>query len=414
LPSGSSGRKYSFALATRRLLSFLLKAGVLYALGYVLWLPLQGLFIRLLSAAAERVLALLEHPPIITALTAHGNSITLHSYITGVAQPLTQLHCGDLHTSIVLSLALALAVPLRSWSVRARVFGLSLALVFLVLLVVCIVQVEVAAEGYTSTRLGLTLHTAREKTLLDWALRKSSLATVFLVPAFLFLTSYLTTWSDTGSPAARESEGRSAIRARWRLLSVAAAGCLVAGLLLVPTHADRAGRVDLEGLQKIVALNPSSASAHQNLAFNLEKEGRFDEALESYRRALQLQPGLTQARFGEGNILFRKGAYAEAASCYEDVVKRQPGNMLARFNLGTTFLNLGLFDQSTRAYEEVLRANPDDAAALKNLGQALIGLDRRCDALVHLERSATLDPGLAVDASLREQIRILSSQCGPR
>ena len=388
----------------------------------MLWLPLQGPFIHLLAAAAERALALLEHPPIITALVAHGNSITLHSYITGVAQPLTQLHCGDLHVSVVLSLALALAVPLKSWSHRVRVFGLALALVFLVLIAVCVVQVEIAAEGHAATRLGLTLHTARGKAFLDWALRKSSLATVFLVPAFLFLTSYLSTWSGTGAPAARGAEGwrefgsesRRFIRARWKPLSVAAAVCLVTWLLLVLTHPDRSGRVYLEGLQQIVALNPASPSARLNLAFNLEKDGRLDEALGSYRRALRLQPGLTAARFGEGNILFRKGAYAEAADCYEDVLERQPGNMLARFNLGTTFLNRSLFDPAARSYEEVLRANPDDAAALKNLGRALIGLDRKCDALIHLERSAMLDPGLAADAALRDQIRGLRRQCGPR
>jgi len=127
---------------------------------------MQGLFIRLLSAAADGVLALIEHAPIVTALTAHGNSITLHSYITGVAQALTQVNYADLHVSVVLCLALALAVPEQSWWGRVRLCGLALALNVLVLVIVCVVQVEVAAEGYASTPLGLTLHTARGKAIL--------------------------------------------------------------------------------------------------------------------------------------------------------------------------------------------------------------------------------------------------------
>src|SRR3989442_8013803 len=126
--SGSSGQNNSSGGVTRRLLSFFLRVGALFALTYVVWLPLQGLFIRLLSAAAERVLALVEHPLMLTALTARGNSITIHTYITGVPHPLTSLNCEYLHISVVASLALALSVPLKRWSVRAKVCGLALAL----------------------------------------------------------------------------------------------------------------------------------------------------------------------------------------------------------------------------------------------------------------------------------------------
>jgi len=365
------------------------------------------LFIRLLSAAAERMLALVENPPVVTALTTHGNSVTLHSYVTGVAQPLTQVNFADVHVSVVLSLALALAVPGQRWLGRVRLCGLALALIFLVLLVVCVVQVEVAAEEYASTHLGLTLHTAHEKVILDWALRKSSFATVFLVPAFLFFTAFVSTWAGAAA-----SEPTS--RARWRTVSVTAVGALIAGFLLIPRHADRAERVSLEGLKQIAALNPGSGTARLNLAFNQEKEGRLDDALTSYRRALELQPDLVPARFGEGNVLFSKGAYDEAADCYQDVLKHRPVDRLARYNLGTAYLNRGRFDLARTNYEEVLRSTPDDPAALKNLGQALIGLDRRCDAVVPLQRSAALDPKMMMDATLREQMQILNAECGSR
>jgi hypothetical protein len=381
--------------------------GFLFGLSYVLWFPLQGLFIRLLSAAAERVLALMEHPPIVTALTAHGNSVTLHSYITGVAQPLTQVNFADLHVSVVLCLALALAVPEQSWWGRVRLCGLALTLIFLVLVVVCVVQVEVAAEGYASTHLALSLHTARGKTILDWALRKSSFVAVFLVPAFLFFITYLSAWTGAESPD-RPTRGR------WKNLTVVAVGCLLAGLLLITSNAARAGRVYLDGLRKIVALNPASPTAHLNLAFNLEKEGRLDEALESFRRALHLQPDLMAARFGEGNVLFSKGAYDEAANSYEEVLKHKPTDMLARYNLGTAYLDRGRYDLAKASYEAVLRSIPEDPATLKNLGQALIGLNQRCAALVPLERSTVLDAKLMTDATIGEQLRVLRSECRTR
>jgi tetratricopeptide (TPR) repeat protein len=376
----------------------------------------------MVAAAAERVLALVERPLILTALTARGNSITIYTYISGVAQPLTKLNCEYLHISVVTSLALALSVPLKRWSVRARVCGLVLALVFFVMVAVCVVQLELTAENYASARLGLTIYTAREKAILDWAIRKSSLALVFVVPALLFLISYLMVWSGAGRASPRTIDKRSGpdtgsrrfIRIGWRSVSVAVAVSVTAWLLLVPPHADPAGRVDLQGLQKIVNLNPSSARAHFGLAFNLEKAGRLDEALDSYQRALRLQPDLVEAHFGAGNVFFRKGAFDLAASDYEEVLKYQPGNMAARHNLGNTFLRRGLFDLAAQSYEEILRADPNDASAHKNLGETLLRLNRRCDALTHLERSTVLEPRLATDATLQANISTLRSICEPK
>lgn len=388
----------------------------------MLWLPLQGPFIGLLAAAAERVLPLVEHPPILTALTARGNSITFHSYITGVSQPLTHLDCENLHVTVVASLALALSVSARQWAARMKVSGLALALVFLVMLGVVIVQLEWAAEGYASARLGITLYTAREKAFLDWAIRKSSLAAVYLVPALLFLTSYISFWSGEGRADALKSGRRRepgpgssrSFRMSWRRVSLAVAGCAAAWLLLLSTRGGRDGRVDLEGLRKIVVLNPTSPRAHLSLALNLEQAGRLDEAMDSYRSALRLRPDSIQARLGEGNVLFRKGAYDQAATSYEDVLKSQPANTDARYNLATTFLNRGIFDLAARSYEEVLRIQPDHASAHKGLGEALLRLNRRCEALPHLERSTTLDQRLATDATLRANISILRSNCGPQ
>lgn len=393
---------------------------MLFALTYVLWLPLQGPFIRLLAAAVERALPLVEHPPILTSLTSRGNSITVYSYLTGGAQPLTNMDCSNLHLSVVAALALALSVSASRWSARVKVCGLALVVVFFLMLAVCVVQLQWAAESYASAHLGITLYTAREKAFLDWAIRKSSFALVYLAPALLFLASYLSVWSGAVPAEAKRPDkkgghgpgSRPSPGMRWRMVSVALVGCAGAGLLLLATRADPDASDYVEGLRKIVVLNPSSARAHYSLALSLENAGRLDEALDSYRTTLRLRPDFVEARFGEGNIQFRKGDYSQAARCYGDVLERQPGNADARFNLGTALLNQGVFDLAARSYEEVLRVHPDQASAHKGLGEALLRLNRRCEALPHMVRSTELDQRLAMDATLRANISILRSNCG--
>lgn len=363
----------------------------------------------------------MEHPPILTALTSRGNSITIHSHLTGESQPLTTMDCGSLHLSVVATLALALSVSARRWSARAGTCGIALAAVFSVMLVVCVAQLQWLAESYATAHLGITLYSDREKALLDWAMRKSSFAAVYLVPALLFLASYLSFRHDAG-PAVSMRPGKQAppaparspvSRSRWLPASLALGGCAAAGLLLLAAaQAGPDGATFVEGLRKIVALNPSSPRAHYSLALDLEKEGRLDEALESYRTSLRLRPDFVEAHLGEGNVFFRKGDYAQATRCYGEVLERQPGNKDARFNLATAYLKQGDFDLAAQSYEAVLRIDPGLAPAHKGLGEALLRLNRRCDALPHLERSAEIDPRLSADAALRANISILRSACG--
>jgi tetratricopeptide (TPR) repeat protein len=288
-----------------------------------------------------------------------------------------------------------------------------LAVVFVVLLVVCVVQLKLAVESYATAHLGLTTLTAAEMASLDWLLRKSTLASVYVVPALLFFALYLSTWRRGAASAPSDAApGQASFTSRLRLVA-AISGCITAALLLLPARATRLERVELKGLQKIARLNPSVLNAHLNLAYNQEQQGRLGEALTEYRATLQLWPDSVAARVGEGNILLRQGDNDAAVACYHEVLDIQPRHEMARYNLGTAYLNLGEFDHAFRSFEEVVRANPDDARALRSLGQSLIGLERGCDALVHLRRSLSLDPSLAAQGHLRDQVRELSARCGP-
>jgi hypothetical protein len=395
-----------------------LRFGVFYTLLYISWLSLGGVFIRLLSAGAQTVLALVEHPPIITALTVSGNIISVHSYFTGQPQPIASWNGEKLHIFMVASLALFCSVPLRSRSERVKLAGLSLVLVSLVMLAICVVQLKSVAEMSASTRLGITLHTNREKAFLEWANRGLIMLGMLLVPAFIFLTSYLSFWSDSqvraacGDRGTGSSSGRiDSHRPLWKAGLFAVTACGGAIVLLVAPHADPTPEMRLEGLHRILALNPSSAQARFSIGFHYEQEWKPDRALEFYQAALRLDPNLVVAHFGMGNVFFRKGDFDQAIRCYEEVLKRDPSHASARYNLGNALFERGLYAQAAHAYEEILTLMPNHASAHKNLGVALTRLERPCEALGHLKRSTVLDRRYFTDASLGDEISRLRSLC---
>ncbi|MSO68709.1 MAG: tetratricopeptide repeat protein [Alphaproteobacteria bacterium] len=77
----------------------------------------------------------------------------------------------------------------------------------------------------------------------------------------------------------------------------------------------QAGRIEeaLEGLAKVVALNPRFLSVYNNMGVALYRLGRFEAAAAWYRRAMQL--GDIEARGNLGDAYRKLGRLAEAEAC---------------------------------------------------------------------------------------------------
>jgi Flp pilus assembly protein TadD len=394
-----------------------LRFGVFYTLAYFSWLPLREPFIRFLAIATLKVLAFLEHPPLITSLTPHGDDITLHSYITGLPQPLATWNGDNLHIYVTASLALVLAVPLRSWTERLRLVAVSFAVILCVTVAICTVHLKIAAETYASTYLGISLHTLREKAMLEWADRALIMVGMLGLPALLFLISYVSSWSvrmktdDSQTPNAPKRRKQESRSVRRTVLAVAGACGMAFLAVLASPRAIQTPGTRLEGLRRILSLNPSSPYAHFGLGLHQEQDGKLQEALALYKEALRLDPTLVVAHFGKGNVLFHQGHFDQAAQCYEEVLKYNPKHASARHNLGNALHETGYYLRAAEAYEEALHLDPHYASAHKNLGVTLLRLDRPCDALPHLERAIALDRRFSNDGLLRAEISRLRTLC---
>jgi tetratricopeptide (TPR) repeat protein len=77
---------------------------------------------------------------------------------------------------------------------------------------------------------------------------------------------------------------------------------------------DKQGRLDeaIASFRRMVELDPGQAHAHASLGIALANKGRLDEAITSYRRAIALDPKLGLGHGGLGEALLDKGLYAEA------------------------------------------------------------------------------------------------------
>ena len=89
------------------------------------------------------------------------------------------------------------------------------------------------------------------------------------------------------------------------------------------------GRGDAEAaacFEKAVALDPAHARAWNNLGSAQQRLGFDDDALASYRKAMQADPGLAQPCLNLGRLAITRGDHALAAECFRMGLAHHPGD----------------------------------------------------------------------------------------
>jgi Flp pilus assembly protein TadD len=146
------------------------------------------------------------------------------------------------------------------------------------------------------------------------------------------------------------------------------------------------------------------ANAHNTLGLGLAMNGKLDEAIPHFRKALLYDPDNMNARSNLGHSLALQGRLDEAIGQCEQVLRLSPHSPQAHNILGLALLKQGRLDEAVAHLREALQYQPDNVEAQMNLGQALAALGQRDEAIAHFKEALRLAPNYR-DA--REQLKKL-------
>ncbi len=135
--------------------------------------------------------------------------------------------------------------------------------------------------------------------------------------------------------------------------------------------------------EHMLALTPDAASVHNMLGIALQSQGKFDEAIEHYRYALQIRPDFAQAHNNAGCALRSQGKLNEAVSHFRQTLQLKPDSAEAHNNLGNTLFAQGKFEEAAGHYRKALLVIPDDANIHYNLANALKSQGKLSEAVEH-------------------------------
>ncbi len=152
----------------------------------------------------------------------------------------------------------------------------------------------------------------------------------------------------------------------------AALACAALVLLALAFQSNRQSLIyaDAEALWRAtIARNPDSWLAHNNLANQLARTGRLEEAIHHHQEALRSRPDPEVSHNNLAETLAKLGRVNEAADHFHKALRIRPDYALAHLNYGFLLEAKGLLSEARLHYEAALRSTPDYPEAHVSLGQ---------------------------------------------
>lgn len=159
--------------------------------------------------------------------------------------------------------------------------------------------------------------------------------------------------------------------------------------------------------QKSVQLNPANKEARYALGHVYALQGKLPFAEEQLRQAIKIDESYSEAHTYLGQVLANQGRWDEAITSYKLALANPlyPTPDLARFHLGRALAHQGHLQASMEAFEDAVSASPPSvppAMTHLELGRVYYKLGYTTRAREVLKKVATLDKGGELAAAASE------------
>ncbi|MBO0352162.1 tetratricopeptide repeat protein [Phormidium pseudopriestleyi FRX01] len=144
-----------------------------------------------------------------------------------------------------------------------------------------------------------------------------------------------------------------------------------------------------EGLIVIQMNNPK---AWYDRAGSLYKLGLYEEALESYEKAVAIDENYADAWNNRGMTLKCLGRHEEAVTSYEQAIALKADYYQGWNNLGNALVELERYEQAVASYQRAILISPEYCQGWHNQGEALAVLERYEEAVACYDRVLALKP----------------------
>lgn len=151
----------------------------------------------------------------------------------------------------------------------------------------------------------------------------------------------------------------------------------------------------IESYKQTIRIKPDYAEAHYNLGIAYDELKNYPKAIESYKQAIRIKPDFVDAYLGLGNAYGKSGDDKKTIESYKQAIRIKPDYADVHFSLGFYYGLLGDYPKAIELYKQAIRIKPDYADAHYNLGLTYLIVDNLSSALEEYKILKDLDKELS-------------------
>ena len=137
---------------------------------------------------------------------------------------------------------------------------------------------------------------------------------------------------------------------------------------------------------------PSSGAIYELMADAYRIQGKYDQSVQEWRKAMQLSPADQRVKVALARALWLNREFEEARPLLEELLKREPDSADLTFELGDVLLNADEIPSAIHYLETAVKLAPAQLQVHASLGRAYTRAGQPLRAIPHLRAAAALDP----------------------
>ena len=221
-------------------------------------------------------------------------------------------------------------------------------------------------------------------------------------------------WQYMATPAIFASVAALLVTASSKSKLVTPLICIIIAILLIQTERRTAIYSDMETYCRAVTTeDPYAWTLKNNLGIMLKRQGRYSEAISSYKQALSDNPNYVEVHINLGNAYAASGNPTAAESEFRRAAVMRPGDpaiLAAITNQAEALAAKGNFSAAEQSFRDALLLSPDSIVLRIELCQTLVAQGKKsdalqiCDEVDSLTRKSNNPQAQSAAAKLRQDI----------